>query len=105
MFLRALILAPVLAALCLAACRESAGELAARMEAQDHAACVKIVAERGTTSDPQAYTSCRQNLVAYRQINEPSRTRQAEAAPNGLQGAGRALCGIGGGAGAAAAGC
>jgi hypothetical protein len=82
-----------LLALCLASC-QSDGELAARMEAQDHAACAKMVSDREAINDPQAYTVCRHNLVAYRQINEQTRRRQADALETGLQGASRALCGI-----------
>jgi hypothetical protein len=50
--------------------RPTEGELAARMETQDDSACRKLVADQGRTNDPNAYPQCRQNLIAYRQLQQ-----------------------------------
>lgn len=80
--------------LTLAGCMEDTGVQAARMEAQDDAACRKILADRPAVG-PNDYQQCRQNLVAYRQRIEAQQAAAVSGMGTAMQNAGAALQGIG----------
>ena len=78
--------------------REDPGVVAAKLEAQDDASCRKLMVDRRTPTDPQAYGQCRQNLLVYRQeaaAQEARQDAQRDRFGAALQEAGAALGNIG----------